>query len=55
MLMLLITIISNVHAQTPQETLAQYISDLQKNPDDYALREKIIKQCPDDEASPSDT
>lgn len=43
MLMLLITIISNVHAQTPQETLAQYISDLQKNPNDYALREKIIR------------
>jgi tetratricopeptide (TPR) repeat protein len=43
MLMLLITIISNVHAQTPQETLAQYISDLQKNPNDNAMREKIIR------------
>jgi tetratricopeptide (TPR) repeat protein len=34
-----------VQAQTgsPQETLNQYISDLQKNPNDYALREKIIK------------
>jgi tetratricopeptide (TPR) repeat protein len=33
-------------AQTgsPQETLNQYISDLQKNPNDYALREKIIRQ-----------
>jgi len=30
-------------AQTPQEILKQYISDLQKNPDDNALREKIIK------------
>jgi len=30
-------------AGTPQETLSQYISDLQKNPDDNALREKIIK------------
>lgn len=35
--------ISIVHAQTPQETFTQYISDLQKNPNDYALREKIIK------------
>lgn len=26
-----------------QETLKQYISDLQKNPNDYALREKIIR------------
>jgi tetratricopeptide (TPR) repeat protein len=43
MLMLFITIISNVYAQTPQETLAQHISDLLKNPNDYALREKIIK------------
>jgi tetratricopeptide (TPR) repeat protein len=34
-----------VHAQSsnPQQTLKQYISDLQKNPNDYALREKIIK------------
>ncbi|MFH1075774.1 MAG: hypothetical protein V1753_02880 [Pseudomonadota bacterium] len=31
------------HAQSPQETLSQYISDLQKNPNDYAIRVKIIK------------
>jgi tetratricopeptide (TPR) repeat protein len=33
------------HAQvsTPQETLAQYVADLQKNPTDNALREKIIR------------
>jgi len=30
-------------AQTPRETLNQYISDLQKNPNDYALKEKIIR------------
>jgi tetratricopeptide (TPR) repeat protein len=30
-------------AQTPQETLNQYIADLQKSPNDNALREKIIK------------
>jgi len=41
--MLLFVIISAVQAQTPQQTLTQYISDLQKNPTDYALREKIIK------------
>ena len=29
-------------AQSPQETLNQYISDLQNNPNDNALREKII-------------
>ena len=35
----------SAHAQpaNPQQTLNQYISDLQKNPNDYALREKIIK------------
>lgn len=31
------------HAQTPQETLTQYIADLQKTPNDNALREKIIR------------
>jgi len=40
---LLLAFISAVQAQTPQQTLNQYISDLQKTPNDYALREKIIK------------
>ncbi|MFH1075773.1 MAG: hypothetical protein V1753_02875 [Pseudomonadota bacterium] len=33
----------SAHAQSanPQDTLIQYISDLQKNPNDNALREKI--------------
>lgn len=31
------------HAQSPQQTLTQYISDLQKSPTDTALREKIIR------------
>ncbi len=35
--------VSIAQAQSPQQTLNQYISDLQKNPNDYALREKIIK------------
>jgi tetratricopeptide (TPR) repeat protein len=30
-------------AEGPQETLNQYIAELQKNPNDFALREKIIK------------
>jgi tetratricopeptide (TPR) repeat protein len=30
-------------AQTPQQSLNQYVADLQKNPGDYALREKIVK------------
>ncbi len=42
-LMLLFVLISAVQAQPPQETLTQYLSDLQKNPNDTALREKIIK------------
>ena len=35
----------SVHAQpaNSSQTLNQYIADLQKNPNDYALREKIIK------------
>jgi tetratricopeptide (TPR) repeat protein len=30
-------------AASPQETLNQYVSNLQKNPNDYVLREKIIR------------
>lgn len=33
----------SAQAQTPQETLTQYIADLQKAPNDQALREKIIR------------
>jgi len=35
--------VSIAQAQSPQETLNKHISDLQKNPNDYTLREKIIK------------
>ncbi len=41
--MLTSVLITTTQAQTPQETLNQYIADLQKNPNDNALREKIIK------------
>ncbi len=40
---LLCAFISAAQAQTPQQTFNQYVADLQKNPGDYALREKIIK------------
>jgi tetratricopeptide (TPR) repeat protein len=40
---LIFALMSNAQAQSPQQTLNQYISDLQKNPGDNALREKIIK------------
>jgi tetratricopeptide (TPR) repeat protein len=33
----------SAQAQSPQQTLNQYVADLQKNPNDYALREKIIR------------
>jgi tetratricopeptide (TPR) repeat protein len=42
---LVFTGITAAYAQSasPEETLKQYVADLQKNPDDTALREKIIK------------
>ncbi len=45
LLLLFFVIVIPVAAQSPspQQTLSQYISDLQKNPNDNALREKIIK------------
>ena len=42
-LVLLVISVFVVQAQTPQETLNQYISNLQNNPNDNILREKIIK------------
>jgi tetratricopeptide (TPR) repeat protein len=35
-------LVSVAQAQSPQETLDQYVSDLQRNPGDIALRAKII-------------
>lgn len=42
---LILIVVPDLYAQSsnPTETLKQYISDLQKNPNDNALREKIIK------------
>lgn len=44
-LIVLILALSDARAQTanPQETLKQYCAELKKNPNNYALREKIIK------------
>jgi len=41
--LLLCISVSIGHAQTPQQILTQYVADLQKSPNDYALREKIIR------------
>jgi tetratricopeptide (TPR) repeat protein len=41
--MLIFVFICVVRAQTPQDTLNQYISELQNNPNNTALRKKIIK------------
>ncbi len=42
-LVLLVLPIFAVRAENPQAILNQYIADLQKNPNDFTLREKIIK------------
>jgi tetratricopeptide (TPR) repeat protein len=42
-LVLLTLSVSSSHAQSPQQTLTQYVADLKKNPNEYALREKIIR------------
>jgi len=42
-LALTFVVLPAAQAQSPQQNLNQYISDLQKNPNDYALREKIIR------------
>lgn len=42
-----------LQAQTSQETLKQYIDDLQKNPDNFALRERIIKHVQEMKIKPA--
>lgn len=42
-LVLLFTVLSDAHAQSPREELQQMVEQLQKTPDDNALREKIIR------------
>jgi tetratricopeptide (TPR) repeat protein len=43
----------SAQTKSPQDTLKQYISDLQKNPNDDALREKIIKHVQTMKSKPS--
>lgn len=43
LIIFILTALAGAETGNPQETLKQYMSDLQKNPDDFALREKIIK------------
>jgi len=50
---LIVALMSNARAQSPQQTLDQYVSDLQKNPNDNALREKIIKHVQTMRPSPA--
>ena len=50
---LIFALMSNARAQSPQQTLDQYVSDLQKNPNDNALREKIIKHVQTMRPSPA--
>jgi tetratricopeptide (TPR) repeat protein len=51
--MLTFVLITTTQAQTSQESLSQYISDLQKSPNDNALREKIIKFVQTMKATPA--
>jgi len=41
--LLCVAMCAQVQSPTPQPTLQQYVADLQRNPSDNALREKIIK------------
>ena len=43
LLAMIVSLPCPAQAQSPQQTLNQYVADLQKNPNDYALREKIIR------------
>ncbi len=42
LLALIVSLPCAAQAQSPQQTLNQHMAELQKNPNDYALREKII-------------
>jgi len=49
----LASFLSPAHSSGQQDTLNQYIADLQKNPDDNAFREKIIKLAQEIKPSPA--
>ena len=50
---LLFVTLEYIEAQTPMEILNQYVTDLKKNPNDNALREKIIKHVRSMKQSPA--
>jgi tetratricopeptide (TPR) repeat protein len=50
---LIVALMSNARAQSPQQALDRYVSELQKNPNDNALREKIIKHVQTMRPSPA--
>jgi tetratricopeptide (TPR) repeat protein len=50
---LIFAFIANAQAQSQQQTLNRYIADLQKNPNDNALREKIIQHVQNMTPSPA--
>lgn len=52
-LVLLLVFTEYSPAKTPQEILDQYVTELQKNPNDYALREKIIRHVQTMKPSPA--
>jgi len=46
-------VLASAHAETPREQLKQMVEQLQKSPNDNALREKIIKLAPTLKPSPA--
>lgn len=44
-LMFIVSFSAHAQSSNPQQILNQYVSDLQKSPNDYALREKIIRHA----------
>jgi len=53
--MLILVLMSVVQAQSSQQTLTQYISDLQKNPNDYCPAGEDHQACAGNEACACDT
>jgi len=43
MLLAVLQPVAQAQSASPQQTLNQYVADLQKSPNDYALRERIIR------------
>jgi tetratricopeptide (TPR) repeat protein len=50
---LCLSVCAQAQSPTPQQTLQQYVADLQKDPNDSALREKIIKLAQEMKLAPA--